>query len=265
MNCLLAMAGCLGLLQVPEVAAAELKPATVQAFGDYIRGVESRLEVRLKGPAFLWSDDSPERVRRVRQGQVLAESLTGDKPMGVSGGLIHDWIGAVFIPGTTLQKTLALVQNYNNHKNVYKPEVVDSRLLSRQDDDFKIYLRLLKKKVITVVLDTEYDVHYFKLDATRRHSRSYSTKIAEVENAGKTNQRELPVGHDHGFLWRLDSYWRFQERDGGVYIECEAISLTRDIPTGLGWLIAPIIRELPRESLINTLAKTRAALQAGKS
>ncbi len=167
----------------------------------------------------------------------------------------------MFIPGASLQKTIALVQDYNNHKQIYKPEVIDSQLLSHNGNDFTVRLRLLKKKVITVVLNTDHEVHYFPIDPTRWASRSYSTRIAEVESPGKPDEREAAPGKDHGFLWRLNSYWRFEERDGGVYVECEAISLTRDVPAGLGWLINPIIRSLPRESLANTLKATREAMK----
>jgi hypothetical protein len=111
-----------------------------------------------------------------------------------------------------------------------------------------------------VVLATEHDVQYFRLGRTRAYSRSYSTKIAQLENPGEPGERELPVGNDNGFLWRLYSYWRMEERDGGVYLECQAISLTRGIPAGLGWMIEPIIRDLPKESLIKTLEATRRAL-----
>ena len=245
------------------LAASDLKPRTVQAFDDYIRSLEARLDEQYKSSAFLWSDQAKERAAELRQGQVLAESVTGKNALSVPDGLIHDWIGAVFIPGVTVEQVLRLVEDYNHHKDVYQPEVIDSRLLSREGNDFKLSLRLLKKKVITVVLDTWYDVRYTPLDKTRWSSRSYSTKIQEVENAGKPNERALPPGNGHGFLWRLDSYWRFAERDGGVYMECEAVSLTRDIPAGLGWLIEPIVRQLPQESLINTLQKTRDRL-AGK-
>ncbi len=177
-------------------------------------------------------------------------------------GLIHDWIGAALIPNTTIEDTLALIQDYDNHKNIYKPEVIDSRLISHHANNFQIYLRLLKKKIITVVLDTHHDVHYRPLDRTRWICRSYTTRIAEVENAGTPGERVLPPDTGHGFLWRLYSYWRFQERDGGVYVECRAISLTRDVPFGLGWAIEPIIQKLPKESLINTLEATRRALHA---
>jgi hypothetical protein len=242
------------------MASAELQARTVAAFADYTRGVEKRVDELQKGPTFLWADQSPERSRQVRQGQVLAESLTGKEPVSLPGALIHDWVGAVFIPGATVEKVLLLLQDYDRHKDLYRPEVIGSRLVSRNGNDFKIHLRLQKKKVITVVLDTDYDVHYVPVDSTRWYSSSLSTRIQEVENAGKPGESALPAGNDRGFLWRLDSYWRFLERDGGVYVECEAVSLTRDTPRGLGWLIEPVIRDLPRESLINTLRETREAM-----
>jgi hypothetical protein len=250
---------CYGLW-ASAMASAELQPRTVAAFDDYARRAETRLDELQKGSTFLWADQLPERSRQARQGQVLAESLTGKEPVSVPGALIHDWVGAVFIPGATLERVLLLVQDYDRHKDVYKPEVIGSRLVSHNGNDFKIRLRLQKKKVITVVLDTDYDIHYVPVDSTHWSSRSLSTRIQEVENAGKPSESSLPADDDHGFLWRLDSYWRFVERDGGVYVECEAVSLTRDTPRGLGWLIEPIIRDLPRESLINTLRKTREAM-----
>lgn len=236
------------LFQAPDAA---LNPKTVEAFDNYIRATEARLDKEVRDGPFLWVDGTPVRKAHARDGEVVVEPWTGKGDIEVPGGLIHDWAGAVFIPGATLAKTLAVAQDYNNHKNIFKPEVLDSKLLSRDGNHFKIYLQLMKKKVITVVLNTEHDVHYYPLDATRLYSRSYSTHIAETD------------GKDHGFLWRLNSYWRFQERDGGVYVECEAVSLTRGVPTGLGWLINPIVRNLPRESLANTLRSTRDAVRPG--
>jgi hypothetical protein len=240
-----------------------LEPATVQAFDAYIREAEGGMEWKHGGTSsFLWSDADPGRARQVREGQIVAQFWSGKEPVKVLHGLIHDWIGAAFTPGRTVIEALALVQDYNNHKNIYKPQVIDSKLVSRRDNDFQIYLRLLKKKIITVVLDTDHDVHYSPLDATRWCCRSYTTRIAEVEDAGKPNEKALAPDAGYGFLWRLDSYWRFQERDGGVYVECRAISLTRDVPKGLGWIIDPIVRKLPRESLIHTLKATRDALSS---
>jgi hypothetical protein len=243
---------------VLPAAAADLKPKTLEAFDKYIRQTEERLA---SSKTFLWADESSDRVARAKRGEVVVAPFNKKPEIAVPNGLIHDWVGSVFIPGVTVDRVLAMVQDYNHHKDVYKPEVLDSRTLSHEGSDFRIYLRLLKKKVITVVLNTEHEVKYTKIDATTWRSVSRSTKIAEVENPSKSDEREKPPGTGEGFLWRLNSYWRFAERDGGVWLECEAVSLTRDIPTGLGWLVDPIIRNLPKESLENTLRSTRSALK----
>jgi hypothetical protein len=241
-------------------SAAELKLETVAAFDRYVRAAEARIDGRLHGPGFLWADDSTARLKALRDGQVVVEPVAGQGDVPVAGGLIHDWIAAVFVPGATLERTLVTVQDYDRDKITHRPEVIDSKLLGRDGNHFHIYLRLMKKKALTVVLNTEHDVLYSAIDGRRCHSRSYSTRIAEVSDPGTSGERERPVGNDHGFLWRLDSYWRFEERDGGVYVECEAISLTRDVPAGLGWLIEPIVRQLPADSLANTLRSTREAI-----
>lgn len=243
------------------VESVQLKPLTLQAFDAYIRDAEGEIEQTLRGSGpFLWSDVSSERARQVCEGDIVAQFWSAQGPVEVPGGLIHDWIGAAFITGTTVKKTLWLLQDYNNHKHIYKPEVIDSRLISHHGNDFEIYLRLLKKKIITVVLDTYHEVHYSSLNATRGFCRSHTTQIAEVQGPGSPQEKTLPPDTGHGFLWRLNSYWRWQEKEGGVYVECRAISLTRDVPTMLKWVIQPIIRSLPRESLINTLHATRQAL-----
>lgn len=241
---------------------AELRPETTQAFEDYARSREARiLSRRINGGKFLWADDTDDRRARVRGGEVVIEPFRDRGVIDVKGGMIHDWIGAAFLPNTTLAKVLAKIQNYDNHKNLYQPEVSDSRLLSHEGNQFRVRLRLLKKKVIAVVLNSDHEITYFPLDATRQHSKSRTTRIAQVEDPGGRGEHELTPGDDHGLLWNLNTFWRFLERDGGVWVECEAISLTRGIPVGFGWLITPIVRELPRESLTHTLEGTRRALR----
>lgn len=241
--------------------AVELRPETLAGFERYVRGAEDRIHARISGIGpFLWTDESAERRERVRRGEALAEPFQSRGGTAAPGGLIHDWIGAVFVPGVSLSKALALAQDYDRHAQIYSPEVVASRVISQQGNHYRVYMRLHKKKILTAVLNTEHEVEYNSLDAKRWYSRSYSVRVAEVENAGGRGERELPEDRGHGFLWRLYSYWRFEERDGGVYIECQVISLTRDIPSGLGWLIEPIVRDLPKESLLRTLEGTRRAL-----
>jgi hypothetical protein len=247
--------------------AEQLKSSTVSDFERYIKSKESRGNRELAdGKNFLWVDAQPQRERSeayadLKRGQtIVRRSDECADCTSVPGGLIHDWTGIVFIPGITLQQALSTLQDYDNDAKYYQPQVVSSKLLKRSGDDFQVLLRLKQVHVVTVILDTEYDIHYAHLDSAHAYSRSYSTRIAEVENAGEPGEHDLPVGEDHGFLWRLYSYWRFYQADGGVYVQCNAISLTRDIPTGLGWLIRPFIENVPSESLHFTLETTRTAL-----
>ncbi len=261
------------LLAVRLLAAeVQLQRETLEGFSRYVQATEARIEKELAHPdAFLYMDGLPERRRAevfasLQRGEIYIERLntldSGGNEIAVPGGMIHHWLGVVFIPGVTLGQTLELVQDYNHHKDIYEPGIARSRLISRNGDDFKIYYRLRKKKIITVTLNTEHAVHYTRVDSRHAYSRSYSTWIAEVENAGRPDEREKPIGYDSGFLWRVNSYWGFEERDGGVYVEAESISLTRHIPFGLGWLIKPFTNGIPKESLEMTLGSTGSALVA---
>ncbi|MGE5487853.1 MAG: hypothetical protein ACM3ZB_08560 [bacterium] len=250
------------LLAGAMAQGAELRKATLALFEDYVRKTEARLDGTLKGGSFLWVDTRPDALEEVRTGGVAIRPMTGKGEKEIRGGLVHDWMGAVFIPGAKIGDVLAVAQDYDHHKYTHKPEVLDSKLISKDGNRYKAFLRVSKHKVITVVLNTDHDVTYYPVDATRWHSRSYSTRIAQVQDPGEASERELPPGRDGGYLWRLYSYWRFEERDGGVYVECEALSLTRDVPAVVSWLVTPIIRELPRESLANTLISTRNAVLA---
>jgi opacity protein-like surface antigen len=266
-------AGLMVLLLTVSAAAqaVELKQNTIDAFNRYVRISEARMQSELRAnQRFLWVDglgstEHAAALQRFRNGEVVIDQvqvLDDGKKIEVPDGMIHNWIGTVFIPGATLKQTLAFLQNYDRHQDFYKPDVVRSKLISHQGNDFKIFYRLKKKKVITVVMNTDYDVQYFPISPTREWSRSYSTRIAQVENPGQKDEHEKPVGNDSGFMWRLYSYWRFEQKDGGTYVQCEAISLTRDIPTGLGWLVSGFVQSIPRESLQFTLARTREGLMS---
>jgi len=255
-----------------NIIAADLKPETVEGFSRYVRATERHIDQQQARPDRLLYIDGladPSRAAlftSLRHGQTFMQRLeTKDdsgQVMNAPGGLIHHWIGDVFIPGVSLTQVLDLVEDYNHHQDIYKPDVVRSRIVTRNGNDFKVEMRFRKKKAITVTLNTEHEVHYSELDSTHWYSRSVSTRIAEVEHADKPEEREKPVGHDGGFLWRINSYWRFVERDGGVYVECESVSLTRDIPPGLGWLIKGLVTSVSRQSLEHTLKSTRSGALA---
>jgi hypothetical protein len=264
-----------GLTLVPPPAgAAELRPEASQGFDKYIRLTEQRMRGELApGGAFLWADGLAEPRRsevhaRLQRGEVVSEKLQTADPSGHSstpGALVHHWVGTVFIPGATLGQLLAVVQDYDRHAEYYKPDVEQSMKVGQSGNDFKVHYRLTKKKIVTVILDADYDVQSHFMDATHAYSNSYSTRIAQVENAGEANEHELPPGKDGGFMWRLNSYWRYFDSGSGVYVQCEAISLTRDIPTGLNWLVGSFVESVPKESLEFTLQSTRAAVLRGGS
>ena len=201
---------------------------------------------------------------RAREGLFIEPLVTRDrgKEIDVPGGIIHHWVGVVFVPGATLDQAVALLQDYDRHADVYKPTVARSKLLARSGDTFTVYLRFVMKKVITVVVNSEHEARFTRDGPDRTRSRIVSTRIAEVEEPGTPAEHENPVGRDGGYLWRLDTYWRFLQRDNGVYLECESITLTRSIPAGFGWLVRPFVTSIPRESLTFTLETTRARLSA---
>jgi len=251
--------------------AEQLRSETVAAFDSYVQQREKQISQELNAGPFLQFDGLPAGQRanaysQIKKGEVITERMPPDSSQAthVPHGLIHHWIGTVFIPGATLARTLVFLQDYDNQYKFYAPEVQRSKLLERNGNDFKLFLRLRKTKIITIILDTTYDVKYVPISADRAVSYSHSTRIAEVENPGKSDEIEKPVGDDGGFMWRLNSYWRFLQRDGGVYVQLEAISLTRDIPAPVGWLVTPFVTSIPRESLAFTLTRTREALTKPK-
>jgi hypothetical protein len=251
-------------------SAAELKPKTTEAFDKYVAATEARMTQELRsGNSFLYVDALPandlkEAYDRLKRGEILVEHRETKAP-GVSSdvpdGLVHHWVGLVFIPGVTLAQALPVLKDYEHRAELYKPAVTASRLISHQGDDYKIFLRLYEKKFTTVAFNTEYDVHWGGLDQRRLYSDSISTRIAQLKNPDNPDAGEYPVGKGNGFLWRFNTYWRYEEKDGGVYLQCEAVSLTRDIPFGLAWLIKPLVTKIPRDSLNRALGRTRQVLE----
>ncbi len=248
------------------IPTAQLKPETLEAWAEYERLTEKRIASELGSDArFLVQDFlSASGAARCRQtlaagGVFITKMETRDgegKPIAVPNGMIHHWLGSIFLPGVGLADLLKWVQNYDQHAKYFE-EVERSRLLNRQADVFRIFLRLRRQKLITVYYNSEHVVEYRLHENIRASSKSYATKIAELENPGTPREREKPQGGDSGFLWRLNSYWRFEQKDGGVVVSCESVSLSRKIPRGFDWLIKGYVESVPKESLANTLTSIR--------
>lgn len=240
-------------------AGVELKLETVQAFQRYVEMSEKQMQHRLDGTEpFLRVETNPDAKSQIRSGALYVEK--SQHVPDVPHGMIQQWIGSMFIPDVTLDEMIKLLQDYDNHKKYY-PEVLDSKLLTHEGNELRAYLKLKKKEVLTVVLNTEYEVHLIQVSGNRCHIRSHSVRIAEVSDPAKKNEKELPPGQDRGFLWRLNSYWWLEQTKDGVFVELQTISLSRKVPVGLQWLVRPFLDKVPREGIQLTLEATRLAVR----
>ena len=260
---------CLVACTTIAVAAASVTPATSAAFDRYARLTEQRIKGEVAGtPAFLWIDTLPQNrraevLRGLQQAGVIIERLQtrdGSKEIDVPDGLIHHWVGTVFVPGAGLNDAVTLMQDYNRHARYFAPAIARSKLLEHEGGRFRVALRFHVKKIITVTMDTDNEAEFFYPASDRAHSRIRSTRVSEIADAGTPQEKPKPFGEENGFMWNLNTYWRFLERDGGTYIQCESLTLTRDVPFALAWIIRPIVTQMPKESLTFTLAKAREAL-----
>jgi hypothetical protein len=253
-----------------KFSAATLQSKTLRGWETYVQWTQKRINDELNsGTRFLRLDfKTPEDRARIRKalsaGRVFVEEVnTKDahgKEIKAEDAMIHHWYGSILVPNVTLGTLIPWLQNYDHHSE-YFPEVERSSLVKRDGDNFKIFLRLMRKKVVTVHYNTEHSVVYRKHTGTRISSRSVADRIAELSDAGTEGEREKTPVEDSGFLWRLHSYWRFEETGEGVIVECESISLSRSIPFGFGWLVGPFVESVPRESLDTMLTSIKRGLQ----
>jgi len=250
--------------------AATLRSTTVQAWDRYYRWADERVMREVKNPGrFLILDllspaDRAEARRRLGAGETYIARMIGVVPASdafrVPDGEIHHWWGAVLVPGVRLPELMRFLKDYDHHAGKFA-DVVGSHLIKRDGDRFTFQFRLMRSKAfVTAYYNTVQEATYYTVDARHVWSKSVATRIAELENPGTPQEKEIPPGEDRGFLWRLVSWWRFQETDQGVIVEIESASLSRDIPTFVKWIpgVSSYIRTTPRESLESVLLSIRS-------
>jgi hypothetical protein len=254
--------GVAAVLLAGVAQAAELKPETVKAWEQYIEDANSRMHERAKSDGtFLWMDEAADRGRQVREGRIVVAPMTQHTPMRVPSGLIHHWIGVTFLPNTKLDEVFSVVRDYGRYKDYYSPTVIDSKPVRQTDsaDEFAMVL-MNKSFFMKRALDSEYQSSYVRLDARRWYSTSYTTRVQEVEDYGQANEHRLPMNEGSGYIWRLYGITRFQEADGGVYVEVEGIALSRDIPAALRFMVDPVVRRVSKGSVMASLKQTQDAI-----
>ncbi len=243
-----------------EALTTKLRPETVRAFNEMVRRIEPGLERRARsGGEFLVAETDAEARRRAREGEVVIVKLDPPK-VKISHGKVHYWGGLFFDPDGTAEAYLQVLVDYGRHQE-YFTDVLRSRLVSRHGNRYHSRLRLYKKKVLSATLDADFETVVTRPRPDTIFLKSIATRIAEVAEPGTPEEHERPVGEDSGFLWRQNSYWRIVEADGGVYVELVTFSLTRDIPTGLGWVVGPFVNSIPRETLESMLSTARQVVR----
>ena len=251
------LCGFLIFAAAPGRVMGQPTPAAAAAFNSYTGAVEARLGQQHQSPtAFLAPADST----RLRRGEFIVEQLTPSTG-AFPGAMLHHWRGTAFAAGVKAADFDRLLRDFNAYPQDFSPEVLQARVLAQHGDRLQAWMRVRQRHVITVVMDSTYDVTFGRLDAQQRYSISRSTRISEMDS----NDRALSPSQEHGFLWRLNTYWSYEERDGGLYIQIESVSLTRSIPAGLVWAVGLFVESLPRESLEFTLRSACNALRKYES
>jgi hypothetical protein len=242
--------------------AEQPSPAAVAGFNTHVGALEARLAAQHRQNAgfVVLEEPATQTEVRLRRGEPVVENLTPAKT-DLPGAMLHHWRGTAFLPGGRAVDFERLMRDFSAYPSVYNPQVVSAKVLLQNGDRNQAIIRVKQKHVITVVMDTTYNIEFGRLDARHGWSISRSAHIDEIDDAGTKNERVLSPADQHGFLWRLNTYWTFEERDGGLYIQIESVSLTRSIPSGLGWVIGPFVESVPRESLEFTLRATSYALR----
>lgn len=243
--------------------SAEPTTTATANYNAYVAKVEQRLARQHQSPASFLATAGlgAQANERLRRGELIVEELTPSPAPDLPGAMLHHWRSTAFAPGATAADLDRLLRNFAAYPRIYAPQVLQARVLGEQGDRLQATMRVRQHHVLTVVLDTTYDVAFGRLDPNHAYSLSRSTRVAEIANAGEHNETALSPADDHGFLWRQNTYWSYEERDGGLYLQIESVSLTRAIPTGLGWAVRPFVESVPRESLEFTLRSTCNALR----
>jgi hypothetical protein len=253
--------GLLIFAVAPFNSLAEPTSSALSAYDRYINVFESRLAQQHRSLTTFLVTPGSATQERLRQGEFIVEPITPPAGSDFPGALMHHWRGTAFAAGAKASDFERVMSDFDAYPKNFKPQVIQAKVLTRQDDHFSASMRVRQKHVITVVLDTTYDITFERLDAKHGYSITRSGKISEVGSPGTAAEHVLSSSEEHGFLWRQNTYWSYEERDGGLYMQIESISLTRSIPNGLSWAVQPFVEKIPRESLEFTLRSTCNALR----
>jgi hypothetical protein len=263
MNSCVWFAAVLALLFANLSRAAELKPETISAWEDYVQQKDAAVKSSTQAPGLALDDEDDVSLRG---GKILVDPIGPHIPKRVPNGLIHDWVGTAFIPNASMLEVLAAVRDYDHYKEVYHPAVIDSKVVSTGTDEDRFSVLLINKEVVKKkAIEGDYRASYVRIDDRHWYSIAESTRVQEIEDYGAPNQRLLPEDHGAGLIWRVHTITKYDEQEGGVFMQVEAMVLSRDVPAALRLIVNPIVRRVSRSSLQLSLSQTRGAIESSRA
>lgn len=246
--------------QTVQLRAAELKDETKLAWSQYLSHETQAVAKRSSSAKFLWADETPSRIQELHDGKILAEPVTKSGPLHVPSGLIHHWIGAIYIPNTSVADVMSITRDYGHYKDYYKPGVSEARTITSSPAEDEFVIRFVNSSMLSrSTLEGSYRSDFVQLNGGRWYSVCATSHVQEIRDAGEPGEKRYAPDTGSGYIWRLYSTARVEERDGGVVLEMEAIALSREIPGAVRWIVDPIVRRVSRESLEKSLSETAEA------
>lgn len=267
---LLALVACL-VLAIPAPAET-LQKTTMKQWDDYVHNTELWRTKSAKDPRSYDISNlaNQSTVDGWKSGKLVVWPYWGKPFIHIHEGLIHDWVGIVFIPKATIHDVIFTSRNYYGYPEMYKPTGIYAKPDSMYSEDITLPYRediftmvvSQKTSMVTATIDGEYDVRFFKVDDKHWYSIMQSTRLQAIDNYGKDGEKIYPIDEGPGYLWRSYNFTKYEQTEDGVYMELETIALSRDVPFFWRWIVNPMIERSARNYIHSFLEQTRTAVEA---
>lgn len=239
-----------------------LDPESLHIFQNYVAQFNQDIVEPYVKTGKMWIDDSTCCLHKAafEHGKPVIEPRENTE---IANGSIHHFTVVMHLPGQTIANVRRIMQDYPNYPRYFKPDVgrgsgVKDPHSTPQDEHYISQLSLIQNTLwIAVSYDCTYDTHYRMLDAHHWESISTATDIREWRDPKDPAQGYLPEGDDHGFIWRTNTYWFVRDREDGIDLELDSITLSRPVPTGFGWWGT----KRTREAVENMMKDMKAAVE----
>jgi len=249
------LAAVVAVVSTAVTTGQGLRPPIAAGWEAYITATEARVS-RERGGAI------PSRPG-VERGEVFIEQVKTSGPSGelkVPDAAVHDWRGTVLVPGARVEDVVSRLER--EPPDTKQEDVLSSSVLELRPGWMKVAVRVHRKLILSAVFDTEHEVTFERHGASRASSWSRATKIVEIADAGTPKERPKGEKEDRDLLWKWHAYWRYEQVEHGVVVECESVTLSRPVPMLLKPIAGPLVSKVARESMERSLIALRERFKA---